>query len=214
MKSRTWAGIAAALALALSLSGCDAASLDAPDETASPAAAQGVFSDIDELRDAYVAAGGDCDDWEQTDRVRAAAASGDCSTNAVLMTFDSSSAAKSTADALLGMVAAGEERTLLMGADWLINAPDVRDVADSVGGEILSATGPEPAPSQTATVDLSSDAGLCAADAEMTNLELNDAIAPLLGYPADRDSRTSEQDQAIREYKNAAFERACPARAG
>ena len=74
---------------------------------------------------------------------------------------------------------------------------------------------PTPTPSRTAEdpLDLTTDAGLCAADAEMTNLELNDAIAPMLGYPADRDLRTFEQDQAIREHKNAAFLRACPARA-
>ena len=87
---------------------------------------------------------------------------------------------------------------------------------------------PEPAPTVTVTVtpttappstedesafDLTTDAGLCAADGEMTNLELNDAIAPILGFPADRDSRTFEQDEAIREHKNEAFLRECPARA-
>lgn len=86
---------------------------------------------------------------------------------------------------------------------------------------------PAPAPTVTVTVappaaapqqpqtetDLTTDAGLCAADAEMTNLELNDAIAPTLGYPADGDLRTPDQDAAIRDYKNAAFLRACPARA-
>lgn len=64
-----------------------------------------------------------------------------------------------------------------------------------------------------AALDLSTDAGLCAADAEMTNLELNDAIAPLLGFSPVRDDRTFEQDDAIRAYKNAAFTRVCPARA-
>lgn len=64
-----------------------------------------------------------------------------------------------------------------------------------------------------AALDLVTDAGLCAADAEMTNLELNDAIAPLLGYSPVRDERTVEQDDAIRSYKNAAFTRACPERA-
>lgn len=62
-------------------------------------------------------------------------------------------------------------------------------------------------------LDLTSDAGLCAADAELSNLELNDALAPMLGYPASRDARTSDQDEAIRFYKNAAFGRACPERA-
>jgi len=87
----------------------------------------------------------------------------------------------------------------------------------------------EPAPTVTVTVtatpqaastapagmpDLTTDAGLCIADADMTNLELNDAIAPILGFPADRKARTPEQDDAIRNYKNAAFERKCPSRAG
>lgn len=63
-----------------------------------------------------------------------------------------------------------------------------------------------------AALDLVTDAGLCAADAEMTNLDLNDAIAPLLGYSPVRDERTVDQDDAIRRYKNAAFARACPER--
>jgi hypothetical protein len=62
-------------------------------------------------------------------------------------------------------------------------------------------------------LDLTTDQGLCAADAELTNLELNDALAPQLGFPADGDARTVEQDDAIKAYKNAAFARACPERA-
>jgi lactate dehydrogenase-like 2-hydroxyacid dehydrogenase len=69
------------------------------------------------------------------------------------------------------------------------------------------------APTLDAALDLTTDEGLCAADAELTNLELNDALAPQLGFPADRDARTVEQDDAIKAYKNAAFARACPERA-
>ncbi|TGO04414.1 hypothetical protein SERN_2007 [Serinibacter arcticus] len=60
---------------------------------------------------------------------------------------------------------------------------------------------------------LLSDEGLCAADAEMSSLELNDALAPLLGFSGDRNKRIPGEDEEIREYKNAAFERACPERA-
>lgn len=67
----------------------------------------------------------------------------------------------------------------------------------------------QPAPA----FDLTTDEGLCGADAELTGLELNDALAPQLGFPADRDARTIEQDDAIRAYKNDAFNRACPERA-
>lgn len=79
---------------------------------------------------------------------------------------------------------------------------------------IPEAVAPSPAsPPAGEALDLSTDAGLCAADAELSNLELNDALAPMLGYPASRDARTSDQDEAIRFYKNAAFGRACPERA-
>lgn len=74
-------------------------------------------------------------------------------------------------------------------------------------------TRPSPTVSASAAVlDLVTDAGLCAADSELTNLELNDAIAPLLGFSSVRDERTLAQDDAIRAYKNAAFTRACPNR--
>lgn len=81
-------------------------------------------------------------------------------------------------------------------------------------GTDLQASPTEPTSTPSAgTWDLATDAGLCAADAELTNLELNDAIAPLLGFPAARGDRSLEEDDAIRAYKNEAFERACPERA-
>jgi len=61
-------------------------------------------------------------------------------------------------------------------------------------------------------LDLVTDAGAVCCDAELTNLELNDAIAPLLGFSPVRRDRTVEQNDAIRGYKNAAFSRACPER--
>lgn len=80
---------------------------------------------------------------------------------------------------------------------------------------VTAAPDDAPAPSQApGGIDLTTDAGLCAADAAMSNLELNDALAPLLGFPADRRSRTADQNDAIRAHRNAAFERACPSRAG
>lgn len=75
---------------------------------------------------------------------------------------------------------------------------------------------PEPAatepPADEPALDLTTDDGLCAADAELTNLELNDALAPMLGFSADRDLRSFDEDEAIREYKNDAFSRTCPER--
>lgn len=62
-------------------------------------------------------------------------------------------------------------------------------------------------------LDLTPDQVLCALDEELTGRELDDAMAPLLGFAADRDLRTPAQDDEIRDYKNAAFMRACPERA-
>lgn len=92
------------------------------------------------------------------------------------------------------------------------------DVHSNRAVSVFVGTDTRPSPTVSASapaaaLDLVTDAGLCAADASLTNLELNDAIAPLLGFSPVRDDRTIEQDDAIRAYKNAAFTRACPERA-
>lgn len=111
---------------------------------------------------------------------------------------------------------------LLTGCSSPAPVPTVTVTVTTPGPTVTVTVTPTPTPTPTAeaapptsggSFDLTTDEGLCAADAEMSNLELNDAIAPILGFPADRDARTFDQDEAIREYKNAAFLRACPARA-
>lgn len=81
--------------------------------------------------------------------------------------------------------------------------------APGAGAEVL----PSLTPSYASSADLYTDKGVCAADAALTNLDLNDALAPILGYPAERAARTIEQDDAIRAHKNAVFRRTCPERA-
>lgn len=68
-------------------------------------------------------------------------------------------------------------------------------------------------PTAEATFDLNTDEGICAGDAAMTSLELNDALAPLLGISPDREVRSVHEDDVIRAHKNAAFTRACIERA-
>lgn len=70
-----------------------------------------------------------------------------------------------------------------------------------------------PTTSAEPAYDLTTDQGLCAADATVTNLELDDLVAPLLGLPASAALRTAAQDDLIRTYQDDAFLRACPARA-
>jgi hypothetical protein len=115
-------------------------------------------------------------------------------------------------------IAAAVLVVLLAGCSSPEPAPTVTVTAQAAPAPTVTVTvTPEPVtapvnPSPSG-IDLTTDEGLCAADAEMTNLELNDALALVLGYPGDRDLRSPVQDDAIRDYKNTAFERACPARA-
>ena len=120
------------------------------------------------------------------------------------------------------ILAAVAAATLLVGCGATAEpAPTVTITAPASPAPTVTVTVTAPAPAPvvpapakpSAALDLTTDAGICAADADLTNLELNDALAPLLGYPADRRSRTDTQNQAIRDYKNAALKRACPARA-
>lgn len=117
-----------------------------------------------------------------------------------------------------GSLLAATVIVLLAGCSAPAPAPTVTVTAEAAPAPTVTVTVTPPAPTAAITsapagIDLTTDQGLCAADAEMTNLELNDALAVVLGYPGDRDARSFEQDDAIRDYKNAAFKRACPARA-
>ncbi|WP_323985863.1 hypothetical protein [Microbacterium plantarum] len=207
---RVWS--TAVVAVVLILSGCgaqgDAGESTATSPSASPTAD---LSALDDLRESYVAAGGQC--ATMTARETAVAEdAGDCDGGALLTTYRSESQRDIAIDTLEALQESNPRpHVIAVGPDWIVNGTDAESRAEATGGAVVQIG--RPAASAPA-FDLATDEGLCAADADMTNLELNDALAPLLGYPAHRDARTSDQDDAIREYKNAAFERACPARAG
>jgi hypothetical protein len=138
----------------LALAGC-AAEAGAPDESA-PATAQqvGSVSTIDDLVEAYTAAGGVCS-WTQTDAITRAAASGTCRTAdtstcdtatdwAVLSVYASTSAR----DEIAENIRTGDCPTsLLVGENWILNASDAPAVAVTLGGELYrngAVTGPIP----------------------------------------------------------------------
>ncbi|OYC97196.1 hypothetical protein CI089_01180 [Microbacterium sp. Yaish 1] len=158
-----------------------------------------------------MAAGGACATITPRETVVAEEA-GDCDGGALLTTYRSESQRDIAIDTLEALQDTNPRpHVIAVGPDWIVNGPDAESRAAAMGGDAVQIG--EPAPDEPG-FDLTTDAGLCAADAEMTNRELNDALAPVLGYPADRDARTIDQEEMIRGYKNAAFERACPARAG
>jgi hypothetical protein len=126
-------------ALVLSLSGCAAdassSSSTAPTKTAPPA----TFDTVLELRDAFVAAGGDCEEWQQGDRVTLAAQSGDCDTNTVLSVYLSESSRDQVITNLKSMTAVH----LIVGENWIINTPAADDdYSADLGGTIVTSPAP------------------------------------------------------------------------
>ena len=147
----------AAITLALTIGIASCSSAGSSRATTSPSAATklGEVSDIDDLRDAFQAAGGACDSWEQTNQVTNARESGSCSTATVLMVFDSVSKRDDTVSSLQSFVPAGEEQVLLVGQNWVINSKESRDVVAALGGSIRVAKGeakPSPTPKPAAVV--------------------------------------------------------------
>lgn len=206
--------LAAAMFAALVLSSCASASptpapSTPPPATETPAA---MTITLDELQSKYVAAGGQCDSISLRAKSAVSEASGDCDGGALLSIYASRAEVDGAIRILEGLqVTNPSPHVIAVGDDWIVNGANAGDFAIAMGGEPRQIG--KPIPTAQTTHDLSTDEGLCAADAELTNLELNDAIAPLLGFSPDRDARSSYQDDAIREYKNSAFLRACPARA-
>lgn len=201
----------------LALSGCAAPGPESgptpsPVETADEQ--QGGTTLLD-LKNMYSDAGGGCDN-PQRRSTAVAEDTADCEDGAVISVYDSQAQRDSAIAVLQGLQDTNPSpHVIAVGLDWTVNGGSADSVADAMGGEELQIGEPGAAAVESdPAIDLTSDAGLCAADAELSNLELNDALAPVLGYPSDRDLRSSDQDEAIRSYKNAAFERACPARAG
>ncbi len=163
----------------------------------------------------YDDAGGQCEN-PQRRSTAVAEDTADCEDGAVVSVYTSETQRDSAIEVLRGLQDTNPSpHVIAVGADWTVSGEDAGSLASAMGGEAVQIGDPTADVETTdPTLDLTTDDGLCAADAELTSLELNDALAPLLGYSADRDLRTYEQDDAIRAYKNAAFERACPARAG
>ncbi|MDN5895735.1 MAG: hypothetical protein L0H93_17135 [Nocardioides sp.] len=114
------------VATTLIITGCG------PDKTG------GSYDDVEALRDAYLNAGGRCDDWNQSNEVDGAAQSGECGMNTVLSTYLTHDAVQDriaeTKDSIFGEMG-GE---WLTGENWVINTDDVRDIQKKMGGTIVS----------------------------------------------------------------------------
>ena len=118
-------------ACGLMLAGCATMPPSAP---ASPSP-KATYATVVELRDAYVAAGGECPDWTASNRVKLAAESGDCSSNTVLSTYLSTDIRDQVVTTLKSF---GTDVHLLVGENWVINTPDPESLVKKLGGTVVS----------------------------------------------------------------------------
>lgn len=118
---------AVALAVLLVLTGCSTDS-----DAATPSGELGKITTIDQLVDAAIEAGMVCN-WEQTDKVGNAVASGSCSDSTVLMMFEDNAAARAQAE----IIYAFSEEAQLVGENWVINSKIGAELQPKLGGELI-----------------------------------------------------------------------------
>jgi len=94
------------------------------------------YRSVEELKEAFVKAGGECPDWEQTNQVKLAAESGTCSESNVLSIY-SSEAVRDEALAAYKSIALGDS-TLLVGENWIINDKRVKELDSAIGGTFVT----------------------------------------------------------------------------
>ncbi|MFJ5861494.1 hypothetical protein ACIQCM_08720 [Pseudarthrobacter sp. NPDC092439] len=124
------------LAAAVILTGCsDPATATSPSPTPTPPA---TYDTVAELKDAFVEAGGECDDWEQTNKVQIAAQSGTCGTDTVLSVYLSSEAVERRIETTKGSIFGTVGGDWLVGENWIINADGTSDLKEKLGGRIVS----------------------------------------------------------------------------
>lgn len=101
---------------------------------------QATYSTVEELKTAYVKAGGECGDWDATHAVEGSAESGTCGTHAVLSTYVSPAATQERVEKTKSFLqtVGGDWGSWLVGENWIISSPDVREVKDELGGTVVS----------------------------------------------------------------------------
>ncbi|MDP9983583.1 ABC-type glycerol-3-phosphate transport system substrate-binding protein [Pseudarthrobacter oxydans] len=143
---RSAALLIASLVGLVSLTGCaggDGFGASASDS--SPAPAKTVppngehYSSVESLKSAFEEAGGDCSNFEQTNKVTHAAESGDCGTGTVLSIYSSVSEKDAVVNGMkqfadvIGM-------NVLVGENWVVNDKRVAQYQPKMGGTLVTRT--------------------------------------------------------------------------
>lgn len=129
MRRSTLVVAAAVVALGLGLTGCGGGGETPEAQT---------YDGVEALRDAYVQAGGQCDDWQQTNKVKGAAQSGECGDSIILSTYLSPEAAQQRVADTKASPLGEMSKDWLVGGNWIINAEDLGPIKEKMGGTIVS----------------------------------------------------------------------------
>ncbi|WP_146137431.1 hypothetical protein [Gulosibacter molinativorax] len=126
-------GLLATFGLAsLALAGCAGGGGDAtPSVTGEPTS----YESVEELRDAYVAAGGECPNWEELDPGDYDAVAGRCSDQVVISVYNDPSQIEGVVQSALDLAIPAH---LLVGENWIINTPNPEDFVDALGGGVVT----------------------------------------------------------------------------
>lgn len=96
------------------------------------------YDNASDLKDAFVKAGGSCDQWKQTNKVQIASQSGECGTSTVLSVYLSSDAVERRIEATKSSIFGSTGDDWLVGENWIVNSPDARQYQEKLGGRIVS----------------------------------------------------------------------------
>ncbi|MFD2673816.1 hypothetical protein [Gulosibacter bifidus] len=127
MRSRALISIAAATLL---LTGCTGGE-SVPQKTGKPTS----YDSLEALRDAFIAAGGECPSWEEIDPGDYDAQAGRCNDKVVIAIYNKPEelehAIQRSKDLAVGT-------HLLVGNNWMINVENPQDFVDALGGRTVS----------------------------------------------------------------------------
>lgn len=131
MKSRSLVAAALALVTTTALAGCAGGGEPIPTITGTPTS----YESVESVRDAFVAAGGECPTWEAIDPGNYDAEAGRCDDSTVIAVYKNPT---ELADAVKRATELATETHLLVGENWLLNTPNPQDFVDALGGTVVT----------------------------------------------------------------------------
>lgn len=92
------------------------------------------YDSVEELRDKYVEAGGECPNWEELDPGDFDADAGRCNDQIVISVYHDPSQIEGVVQSAIDLAIPAH---LLVGENWIINTPNPETFVDALGGGVV-----------------------------------------------------------------------------